>query len=39
MDVPEPDLLAWVMGVAATPPDHDTALFRRMCAFHARGAA
>jgi antitoxin CptB len=39
MDVPEPDLLAWVMGVAATPPDHDTALFRRMRALHARGAA
>ena len=39
MDVPEPDLLAWVMGSAAPPPDHDTTLFRRMCAFHARGAA
>ena len=39
MDVPEPDLLAWVMGSAATPPDHDTELFRRMCAFHAGGAA
>ena len=22
MDVPEPDLLAWVMGAAAPPPDH-----------------
>jgi antitoxin CptB len=39
MDVAEPDLLAWVMGSAAPPPDHDTALFRRMCAFHARGVA
>ena len=39
MDVPEPDLLAWVMGSAATPADHDTALFRRVCAFHARGAS
>ena len=38
MDVPEPDLLAWVMGAAVPPPDHDTALFRRMCAF-AGGAA
>jgi len=35
MDVPEPDLLAWVMGSAPTPADHDTALFRRICAFHA----
>ena len=39
MNVPEPDLLAWVMGSAAAPPDHDTALFRRICAFHASGAA
>ena len=39
MDVPEPDLLAWVMGAAAIPPEHDTALFRRICAFHASGAA
>ena len=38
MDVPEPDLLAWVMGSAQTPADHDTPLFRRICAFHA-GAA
>jgi antitoxin CptB len=38
MDVPEPDLLNWIMGQAATPTEHDTALFRRMCAFH-RGAA
>jgi antitoxin CptB len=39
MDVPEPELLAWVMGSAQTPPDYDTALFRRMCAFRASGAA
>jgi antitoxin CptB len=38
MDVPEPELLAWVMGSAAIPPEHDTALFRRICAF-ASGAA
>jgi succinate dehydrogenase flavin-adding protein (antitoxin of CptAB toxin-antitoxin module) len=37
MDVPEPDLLAWVMGAADTPEEHDTALFRKMRAF--RGAA
>jgi antitoxin CptB len=36
MDVPEPDLLAWVLG-GDTPPDHDTALFRKMRDF--RGAA
>ena len=38
MDVPEPDLLNWVMGAAETPKDYDTALFCRMCAFH-RGDA
>ena len=38
MDVPEPDLLAWVMGSATTPADHDTPLFRRICAFNAGSA-
>ena len=39
MDVPEPDLLAWVMGSAATPAEFDTGLFRRICAFRAGGAS
>jgi antitoxin CptB len=38
MDVPEPDLLAWVMGSAAIPAPHDTALLRKLRAFH-RGVA
>ena len=38
MDVPEPDLLGWIMGQMPTPAEYDTPLFRRMCAFH-RGAA
>ena len=38
MDVPEPDLLNWVMGAVETPADYDTPLFRRLCEFH-RGAA
>ena len=38
MDVPEPDLLAWVMGASDTPSDYDTALFRKICAFNG-GAA
>jgi antitoxin CptB len=38
MDVPEPDLLNWVMGAADIPANHDTPLFRRLCEFH-RGAA
>jgi antitoxin CptB len=37
MDVPEPELLAWVMGARETPPQFDTALFRKMRDFH--GAA
>lgn len=38
MDVPEPDLLAWVMGALATPAEFDTDMFRRMRDFK-RGAA
>ena len=38
MDVPEPDLLNWVMGAVDTPVSHDTPLFRRLREFH-RGAA
>ena len=38
MDVPEPELLAWVMGTEATPAAYDTALFRKMRDF-ASGAA
>jgi antitoxin CptB len=34
MDVPEPELLAWVMGAQDTPARFDTALFRKMRAFH-----
>ena len=39
MDVPEPELYAWVTGAAETPAAHDTALFRRLRAFHLGGAA
>ncbi len=38
MDVPEPELLAWVMGQEPTPQEFDTAVFRRMRDFK-RGAA
>ena len=30
----ETDLLAWVTGVAEVPPEHDTAMFRRVRDFH-----
>lgn len=39
MDVPEPDLLAWVMGTAEAPAAYDTALFRKMCDFQSRRPA
>lgn len=34
MDAQEHDLLAWVTGQAEVPPEADTPLFRRLCAFH-----
>ncbi|MEA2930366.1 MAG: antitoxin CptB [Hyphomicrobiales bacterium] len=34
LDVPEPELYAWVTGEVATPASHDSALFRRMRDFH-----
>jgi len=36
MDVPEPELLAWVMGAEATPAQFDTPMFSNMRDF--RGA-
>lgn len=38
-DLPDPDLYAWVTGDAEVPPDVDSPLFRKLCAFHAKGAA
>ena len=32
LSVNDRDLLQWVTGEAATPPEHDTPLFRRICA-------
>jgi antitoxin CptB len=37
MDVPEPELFAWVMGVRETPQAFDTPMFRKMRDF--RGVA
>ena len=33
MEVPDCDLLAWVLGQARVHPDYDTPLWRRLCAF------
>src|SRR6476620_9659253 len=37
IDVLDRDLLAWVTGEEAVPPDYDTPLFRRMQEFHRSG--
>jgi antitoxin CptB len=34
MDVPDPDLYAWVTGERDTPAEFDTPVFRRLRAFH-----
>jgi antitoxin CptB len=34
IDVPDRDLLAWITGEEAVPPDFDGALFRDLRAFH-----
>jgi antitoxin CptB len=34
LEVPDPDIYAWIVGSAATPAEYDTPLFRRLCAFH-----
>ena len=34
MEVPDPDVYAWITGAAAVPANFDTALFKRLCAFH-----
>jgi len=34
IELPDRDLLAWVTGEAAVPPDVDTVVFRRMRDFH-----
>jgi antitoxin CptB len=36
-DVPDPEIYAWVTGELAVPAQHDTPLFRRLCAFHNNG--
>jgi antitoxin CptB len=38
LEVPDPDLLAWVTGEGTVPADYDTPLLRRLCEFSHRGA-
>ncbi len=39
LDIPDQQIFAWVNGSAAPPAHVDTALFRRLCAFHGVGRA
>jgi antitoxin CptB len=36
IEVPDPELYAWISGEAPAPTDHDTPLFRRLRDFHLR---
>jgi antitoxin CptB len=36
IEVQDADILAWMMGERATPPEYDTPLFRAMREFHFR---
>jgi antitoxin CptB len=37
LEVPDRELLAWITGEFAVPPNYDTALFRRLRDFNCRG--
>ncbi|HLH94599.1 MAG TPA: succinate dehydrogenase assembly factor 2 [Xanthobacteraceae bacterium] len=39
IEVPDPDLLAWIIGDAVVPPDFDSALLRDLRRFHLGGGA
>ncbi|HYC17730.1 MAG TPA: succinate dehydrogenase assembly factor 2 [Pseudolabrys sp.] len=39
LDVPDQQLFAWVNGMEPAPANYDTALFRRLRAFHGGGTA
>ena len=36
IEVPDRDVLAWITGERAVPPDHDSGLFRKLRAYHLR---
>lgn len=37
IDLPDPDLLSWLMGELPVPPANDTPMFRRIQRFHREG--
>lgn len=34
LDVPSPELVAWVVGTETPPPTQDSTVLRQLCAFH-----
>ena len=39
LEIPDPQMFAWVNGAETAPDDIDTALFRRLRGFHSKGSA
>jgi antitoxin CptB len=37
LEAPDPDVYAWITGAAPVPANFDTALFKRLYAFHLEG--
>jgi antitoxin CptB len=37
LEVPDPEIYAWIVGNTPAPASHDTPLFRRLRAFHLQG--
>jgi antitoxin CptB len=37
MEVPDPELLAWILGQSSAPAQFDTPIFRRLTEFHRAG--
>jgi len=34
MEIPDPELFAWILGEEAAPPDYDSAVLRQIRVFH-----
>ena len=34
LDLPDPEILSWLIGEAVVPPEHDSRFVRRLIAFH-----
>jgi antitoxin CptB len=36
LDVPDPEIMAWILGEAEIPPERDSGMLRRIIVFHSR---